>query len=470
MARGNALQKRGAERRAWDPARLVACMLGAIGMVTGLAWWDSQRESDAILRDLGQEQALVAAIVALDVRAHFPAVAGGGAAPGTQLAVARDARDRLGGQSAVEQPGAFRLFVAPPGETALFALDGGAVSSAPLRAALDRGADTLRLDRAQAAEIGLVARTAMAGLAHVDEGTGSWGVAAVATAARQRDREGRAFWRLLLGVIVATGLVLTFGGLALRNQRRELQAQRELAVAAVERERDERLARAERVATMGTFAMGVVHEVSTPLAVILGRAEQLRARAGHDERNLHAAQAILGQVDRIQLIIRRFLDMARGGPPSLSRTSSAEIVRSAAASVQHRFAKAGVSLVAETPDGVPDVQCDRPLLEQAIVNLLLNACDACASVGGGHVELSVHFDAERVAFRVTDDGVGIPVEDAARAKDPFFTTKPPGRGTGLGLAIAVEIAKSHRGHLTIAPNGERGTRACLEVPAISQPG
>ena len=176
------------------------------------------------------------------------------------------------------------------------------------------------------------------------------------------------------------------------------------------------------------------------------------------------------QVDRIQVVTRRFLDMARGGPPSLARTDPAEIVRATAALVEHRFAKAGVSLLTRAPEGSPEVRCDRALLEQAIVNLLLNACDACAS--GGRVELVASADSERVAFVVTDDGVGIAPEDAARAAHPFFTTKAAGTGTGLGLAIASEIAKIHRGELTLAPHEGHGTRACIEIPvaAVDAPG
>lgn len=455
---------RGARRRL-----LVASMLAAIGVVTAIAWWDSRRESQAIFRDLGTEQSAVAAIAAHDLAAHLTHLSsdtlvilrregyGGAKSSGPRPS------DLLGDPASVEQPGEFRLFLAPPDQTSLIAMDGSVVSSPPLRAALDHGLDAVRLDREQARGIGLVARTAMAGLAQVDEGSlGRWGVVAVATAARQRDRENRAFWRFVLGVGVATGLVLAFGGAALRTQRRELQAQRELAVAAVERKRDDQLARTERVATMGTFAMGVVHEVSTPLGVIMGRAEQIRARAGDDERSIHAAQAIIGQVERIQTIIRRFLDMARGGRPSLARTNPGDLVRSAAASVQHRFAKANVSLVTDAPPDVDDVQCDRALLEQAIVNLLLNACDACAP--GGRVELSVRSDSERVTFVVTDDGVGIGTDIASQVTDPFFTTKPA--GGGFGLAIASEIAKSHRGDLSIGANEGRGTRACVEIPAV----
>jgi signal transduction histidine kinase len=76
-----------------------------------------------------------------------------------------------------------------------------------------------------------------------------------------------------------------------------------------------------------------------------------------------------------------------------------------------------------------------------------------------------------VAFVVTDDGAGITSEAAARAKEPFFTTKAQGLGTGLGLAIAAEIVKSHRGEMTIGPNqGGKGTRALIEIPIAGNPG
>jgi two-component system NtrC family sensor kinase len=494
-------------RSRWGRGHLVLCMFLAIGTVTGLAWWDSRRESEAILRDVGREQATVAAIVALGLRTHLedaerdaflvaqrgPSASEGRYARTTVrapesprvpesdpaaivLSVLVDRRivdltlhaaDLLGSAAPIARPGELRVLVAPPNEMGLYALDAGVLSSPPIRDALDRNQPTARLSREQAAEVGLVARRAMAGIAYVDSRVlGRWGVVSVGTAAKQRDRETRAFWRLVLGVTMATGLVLLFGGIALGNQRKELEAQRQLAISEIQRERDERLAQAAHIATMGTFAMGVVHEVSTPLGVIVGRAEQVRARAGQDERSKNAAQSILAQVDRISGVIRRFLDMARGGAPSLARANPADLIRSAANAVEHRFAKAHVSLSTDAPDEPREILCDRSLLEQALVNLLLNACDACPS--GGHVQISTLSDAEKVAFVVTDDGVGIAPDVAERAKEPFFTTKPLGAGTGLGLAIATEIAKSHRGDLTLASNGERGTRALIEIPVAER--
>jgi signal transduction histidine kinase len=102
-----------------------------------------------------------------------------------------------------------------------------------------------------------------------------------------------------------------------------------------------------------------------------------------------------------------------------------------------------------------------------LVNLLLNACDACQA--GGHVELRVVAEEDRVAFVVLDDGGGISADAAARIMDPFFTTKPVGEGSGLGLAIANELVKHHRGTLTVAAReGHAGTRASVELPTASE--
>jgi two-component system NtrC family sensor kinase len=508
-ARGQGKSALGAQRRS-----LAAWMVVAIAIVTALAWWDERREADAALQDLEAEQTVVASSLAASLRAHLVAVerdaqlageAGeavergvahlaypgdryvpaavrdaGAAAPteidpsriliavplagGRRVDLGVRVRDLLDPDPQIERAGELTVLLATPQDGALRATTGARVESPPLSDALARDLPAQRLGRPEAAQIGLPARTAMAGLARVDA-LGRWGVVVVASAARERDREKRAVWRLVLGVFMASGLVLVFGGLALRNQRKELDLARDLAMAQVQRSGDEALARGARIATMGTFAMGIAHEMSTPLGVIVGRSEQLLGRVQGDERAVRGAQIILQQADRIRAIIRRFLDMARGGPPSLERADPAEVARAAASAVEHRFAEAGVSLASDIPPAMPAVQCDRALLEHAIVNLLLNACEACRP--GEHVEVAARSGSDRVAFVVTDDGAGITREDAARAKQPFFTTKGPDQGSGLGLAIATEIAHSHRGELSIEPGAGGGTRACIEIPVAA---
>ena len=238
-------------------------------------------------------------------------------------------------------------------------------------------------------------------------------------------------------------------------------------MAEVARGRDAELDRLNRAATMAVLGSGVAHELSTPLGVIVGRAEQLIARSQGDERAVKNAQTILDQAEHINQIVRGLLGLARGAPIALQPVEARTLVRDAAALVEHRFSRASVHLLPVVGATLPIVRCEPLLFKHALVNLLLNACDA--SPPGGIVRVDVHADAAEIAFVVTDEGEGITLEHAARALEPFFTTKPAGQGTGLGLAIANEIAKTHRGSLAIAPMSPRGTRACIRIPVEASP-
>jgi signal transduction histidine kinase len=439
-------------------------MLLVLALVTGLAYWDEERESEAALEDFAAEQSTLASSLAAGLSAHLATAPVGGTGSREESVDLTAALATLSiAVGRIQRPGETMVLLQAPGSADFRTTDGRVVTLDALSAALRSNRSSVRLSRSEAATLGLPERTAFAGLADVDAGgSGRWHVVSVATARRERDRAVRAARRLVLGVAVASGLVLAFGGIALRNQRKELELLREMTVMAVQSERDERLARATRAAVMGTFAMGIAHEVSTPLGVILGRAEQLLNRSGNDERATHAARVIMDQADRLKLLVRRFLDLARGGAPSFARVDSSSVARGAVALVEHRFGKAGVELIADVPAELPMIQCDRALLEHALVNLLLNACEACEP--GEAVELTARADGQDVVFVVQDDGAGITADDAARATEPFFTTKPEGQGSGLGLAIASEIVKSHRGLLTIEPRSPRGTRACVAIP------
>jgi signal transduction histidine kinase len=298
----------------------------------------------------------------------------------------------------------------------------------------------------------------MAGLAPIDAGVlGKWGVAVIATAQRVRDREIHAEWRFALGSIFVSAIVTLFGGWALRNERRE-------ATAEAARAADERLQNADKLATMGALASGIAHEVATPLGVILGRAEQLAPRVASDEKAQRAVQAIKEQSERIDQVVRGFLRLARGDRPTLEREDPEALVRAAVDLARHRFTKAGVALDVAVSGALPKIACEARLFEQVLVNLLLNACDACVEAGSGAVTIGARAVDGKVIFEVDDDGSGIGEEAARRATEAFFTTKPSGRGTGLGLAIANEIVKHHRGTLGLAPRSPRGTRAVVEIP------
>jgi signal transduction histidine kinase len=439
---------------------IVAWMLLAMALVTALAYWDEQRESKAALDDFTQEQVTLAESVAASLMEKLT----GESKDALQAAPA----DLVAAIRAIEHRGLVRVLLRRPRNAELIGSDGAIVPTLSIARAIDEGLPSLRLARPEAAGLGLPARTAVAGLHRIDApGFGRWTVAVVATARAERDREVRAQWRLILGVLVASGLVLAFGGYAMRKQRKELELGHQLALTEIRTERDERLVRADKLATMGALATGIAHEVSTPLGVILGRAEQLLSKQP-DDRARRAVETITEQTERIFAVIRGFLALARGGQPALTRCDPEALARAATGLVEHRFEKASLRLELDIGPHLPKVACEPRLFEQVLVNLLLNACDACGD-RGTTVMLSVQGDRERVAFVVIDDGAGISAEIAEQATEPFFTTKPEGKGSGLGLAIANEIVKHHCGSLTLTPSAHaRGTRVCVELPAAAK--
>jgi signal transduction histidine kinase len=440
---------------------ILTLMISSILLLGAVALWDERRESAAALDDFAAEQCALAGETGAALVERLA-----GLPDGTPM----DIPIKLLAPAArgLEVPGNVVVLFQRPETSLLLTTSGEPVRSPTIESALAKGEPWVRLSHEDAAALRLPARMAIAGLSRADAGPmGVWRVAVVTTALRVRDREKRAMGRLVLGFSLASAFIAAFGGLAQRKQKKELELVRSLARVEFMQERDERLLRADKLATLGALATGIAHEVSTPLGVIIGRAEQVLPKVGADERATRSVTIIIEQAERISHIVRALLRLARGGAPSLEKVEPARMASAAVDLVEHRFTKAEVTLGSELSRDLPRVACDRKLFEQVLVNLLLNACDACEP--GGHVDLSVQCHGERVSFIVTDDGEGITPEVAARAIEPFFTTKSEAAGTGLGLAIANEIVKHHNGELALAPRvGARGTRATVELVAVRE--
>jgi signal transduction histidine kinase len=431
-------------------------MLASVGTVAALAVWDERREATAALADMAGDQSTLATVLAREIE------------EGLRAASEPEVADVFAVARGVESPGAVVVAVQRPDHEGFATRDGRVVRSPRLAAALASGVSIAILPREEAVAFGLPARAAVAGLAHaVVPRRPPFGVAVLESAQRERERERRGQVRLAVSLLFAAVLVTGFGGIALREQRRELELARRLAVAALARERDEQLARADRMAMLAALSSGIAHEIATPLGVIVARVDQVLPKVEADPRAAGHLAIVLDQVARIQRVVQGVLGLARGESPSLERRAPHASARDAADHVAHRFETAGVVLRVIAPADLPAIAC-----EQVLVNPLLNAGDACRA--GGEVELCCARSERGVAFTVTDSGEGLPEGAAARAAEPFFTTKPRGRGTGLGLAIANEIVKHHGGTLTLLardPDARagsattRGTVARVELPA-----
>jgi len=214
------------------------------------------------------------------------------------------------------------------------------------------------------------------------------------------------------------------------------------------------------------LAAGIAHEVGTPLGIIRARAELLLDDIDRGPSR-RALEAIVEQIDRISSIIRQVLDFSRVQPVELGRVDVAEAVQSALDLLGHRLRQQKVTAQADVPPEVPPVAADASQFQQVLINLVLNACDACESAGHIQVTASVA-KAQRVRLEIRDSGAGIEPAHLLAVFDPFFTTKKRGEGTGLGLPIAASIVRNHGGEISLASTPGAGTTVTVIWPAARE--
>ncbi len=229
---------------------------------------------------------------------------------------------------------------------------------------------------------------------------------------------------------------------------------------------ESQLLRAEKLATVGVLAAGIAHEIGTPLGVVRGRAEYLQGKLGGDSPHSAGMGVIIEQIDRVSRTIRQLLDFARLQPPQAQEVPCAQALRALDELLRLEAERRRMTLQVEVAPAalVPSLAADPDQLQQVLVNLVMNALDACAPGATVRVWAQPHPESSRVALHVEDDGCGIPPERQNQVFDPFFTTKKRGQGTGLGLTIVAQIARNHGAEVTLesgrtgsAPKGTRFT-------------
>lgn len=353
-----------------------------------------------------------------------------------------------------------RVFVQPPGAAKFFDLHGLSAGPGVLAEMVGRDEDTGMLSDDQALQLGLPAYPAFVSIAEADGGVlGTWRLAVVGSTREEVERDRRGMLRVIIKVVLTGITTAAFGYFAFREFRAQVMARHQLELAEQRRAGEEVLARENRTATMLTLASGVAHEVGTPLGLIRVKAEALRD-ALQDSPEEQDARTILGQVDRLRDVVQGFLRVARGSMPEQTQVAPATLAQAVCGLIAHRFETAEVELQVEIAPDVPDVRVNALLVEHALVNLLVNACDA--SPRGGRVTLHVRPEREDVVFEVLDEGEGVREEDRERLLKPFFSRKA--QGTGLGLALTNEIARMSRGSVTLAARSPRGAIATLRLP------
>jgi len=236
---------------------------------------------------------------------------------------------------------------------------------------------------------------------------------------------------------------------------------------------ERRLEFAERLASLGTLAAGVAHELNNPLSFVvanvdfalkeLKRAEPQLASLPWLDDVLHAlAEAQIG-VDRVTQIVSELRSFARPATVPFGRIDVNRLLSSSLDMVAHQLGRVRVTTTYNT---IPAVLANETRLGQVFMNLLVNAGQA-VTAGGAIGEIYIRTgvtDDGQIVIEVRDDGCGMAPDVLKRIFDPFFTTKEPGRGTGLGLAVCHGVVTSLGGDIEVKSKVGEGTQFFVTLP------
>ena len=231
-------------------------------------------------------------------------------------------------------------------------------------------------------------------------------------------------------------------------------------------EREERLRRAERLASLGTLVSGVAHELNNPLAAIVGFT-QLLLMDERSSRERDDLETVRREADRMAKIVSDLRLLGRGthGEARTRETVDLnDVVRHVLRSRGYALSTRNVEVREELAGGLPPVAGDRAQLEQVVLNLVVNAEQAVAEGGERRVSVSTRATGGCVSLCVSDTGRGIAPELRERIFDPFFTTKAPGEGSGLGLSLVNRIVTEHGGEIRVESAPGQGTTFVVDLP------
>jgi two-component system sensor histidine kinase HydH len=222
----------------------------------------------------------------------------------------------------------------------------------------------------------------------------------------------------------------------------------------------ERLARAEKLSSLGEMAAGISHEIRNPLGIIRSSAELLKKKVAKVDPTNTIPDIIVEESSRLNGIITNFINYAKPRNPSFAPCQVEEVIEKNITFLEPQINQQGYVIEKKYQNSLPKIMADSTMLYQSFLNILINAMQSMSDGGRILVEISsndhlltVHFD---------DEGKGIPPENLEKIWDPFFTTKD--MGTGLGLGIVKNIIESHGGSIQIINRPVRGARVTIELP------
>ena len=239
--------------------------------------------------------------------------------------------------------------------------------------------------------------------------------------------------------------------------------------ATVEKQLQQQLIQAEKMAAIGQLVSGVAHELNNPLASISAFAQLLLADNALPDEHRHSAEIVRTEAKRAARIVHNLLTFARQHKAEKVPADINQVVIDTLELRVYELNVRGIQVTQELEEATPPVtMVDVHQLQQVLLNLITNAEQAMCEVPDHRhrVTIRTRTEADVVRLEVEDTGPGIPPAAMHQLFVPFFTTKPTGKGTGLGLSISLGIVSEHGGRIW-AENVAGGARFSVELPRVS---
>jgi two-component system, NtrC family, sensor histidine kinase PilS len=222
---------------------------------------------------------------------------------------------------------------------------------------------------------------------------------------------------------------------------------------------ESRMRQADRLATVGRMAANIAHEIRNPLASLTGAIEVLTSPHTAEDARDRLSQIVARESERLNHIIKNFLEYARPAPLSIATFDVAAAAEEVLLLLEHRASPGSLKVIREFAPSVT-WPVDAQQFRQILWNLCLNAVEAMPE--GGELRVAVAARGDTLEVTVSDTGEGIAANDIAHVFEPFFSTKS--EGTGLGLALVHRVVQEHGGDIDVRSSSGLGTTFTLTLP------
>jgi signal transduction histidine kinase len=224
---------------------------------------------------------------------------------------------------------------------------------------------------------------------------------------------------------------------------------------------NERMFRAEQLATMGQFAAGIAHELRNPLTAIRSTIQYLENEFDQDTDQRKLAHDILDEVDRLNNIVGNLLSLARPAQSNPEEIDIRQETERCANFIETKAKNQNIKVETDFEKNLPKLRFDPAELRQVLLNVMMNGLQSMPEGGLLLIKASCVAGSDRILIKIVDEGHGIPTNLQQRVFDPFFTTKAG--GTGLGLAICNSIVKRYNGEIWIEQAKGGGTEVKISL-------